>query len=132
MSPTVTVTIDSTLMKIYVYHKCSTCRKALQWLDRHGLDYTDLPIVESPPSADELHFMLDSYDGMVRKLFNTSGLLYRGMKLKDRLPRMTVEDSLTLLQTNGMLIKRPFLLAETFGLVGFREAVWGKRLLPDG
>ena len=119
-------------MKIYVYHKCSTCRKALQWLDRHRLDYTDLPIVEAPPSAGELRLMLDSYDGVVRKLFNTSGLLYRGMKLKDRLPGMSIEDSLTLLQTNGMLIKRPFLLAETYGLVGFRVAVWEKRLLPDG
>ncbi len=119
-------------MKIYVYHKCSTCRKALQWLDRHGLDYADLPIVETPPSAEELRFMLESYEGVVRKLFNTSGLLYRGMQLKDRLPGMSVEDSLTLLQSNGMLIKRPFVLAESFGLVGFREAVWEKRLLPCG
>ncbi len=119
-------------MKIYVYHKCSTCRRALGWLDSHGLAYTDLSIKDTPPSLEELRFMLDSYKGELRKLFNTSGMLYREMGLKDRLSDMSAEEAFTLLNSNGMLVKRPFLLTEGFGLVGFREVIWKKRLLSGG
>ena len=112
------------MMKIYIYAKCSTCRNALKWLDAKGLKYQSLAIRETPPPTEELEAMLGFYDGDIRKLFNTSGMDYRALKLKDRLPNMSQSEALELLASNGNLVKRPFLLNAEMGLVGFREAIW--------
>lgn len=113
---------------VYEYPKCTTCQRALDFLDRQGIEYEKLPIRETPPSKEELMRMLDFAGGNVRKLFNTSGMLYRVMKLQEKLKTMSVEEAIELLNTHGMLIKRPFLLAENVGLLGFKEKEWEKLL----
>lgn len=112
-------------MKLYQYPNCSTCRKAAKFLNEQGCDFTSINIVEQPPTKTELKAMLVSYEGDVRKLFNTSGLQYRELNMKDKLPTMTATQAITLLADNGKLIKRPFLLnTDKQGVVGFNEAVW--------
>ena len=112
-------------MKLYHYPKCSTCRKAIKFLNHNGLEYQAVDISQQAPTKSELAAMLRGYGGEVRKLFNTSGLLYREMKLKDKLAHMSDQEAIALLAANGMLVKRPFLLGdEGDGLVGFREAEW--------
>lgn len=113
-------------IKVYEYEKCSTCKKALQFLDKKGVSYERIPIVEQPPSKSELKKMLKAQDGQLRKLFNTSGQVYREKKLGDRLPQMDQEEALALLSSNGKLVKRPFVLAGEQGLVGFKEDEWKK------
>ena len=110
-------------MKVYEYAKCSTCRKALQFLDKKGIQYQKIDITEQPPTKTELKKML-SFVGDIKKLFNTSGLVYKELGLSKKLPNMTQEESLTLLASNGRLIKRPFLLTDTGGAVGFDEQKW--------
>jgi arsenate reductase len=112
-------------MKFYQYPKCSTCRKAAKYLDSKGVQFESIEITEQPPSQDELLQMLANYDGNIRKLFNTSGLVYRELNLKESLPSMSEQDAIKLLSENGKLIKRPFLLLENGkGLVGFKESDW--------
>ena len=111
-------------MKIYTYKNCSTCERATRWLDAEGITYEELPIRETPPSADELLQMLTYQNGELRKLFNTAGADYRELKLKDSLPNMTQREAIQLLASRGNLVKRPFLLGDGFGLVGFKEEVW--------
>lgn len=108
---------------VYEYAKCSTCRKALKFLDSRGVAYEKKAIVEAPPSLAELKKML-SCVGDLRRLFNTSGELYRELGLSQRLKTMTQEQALALLAQHGKLIKRPFVLAGESGLVGFDEAQW--------
>ena len=115
-------------MKIYTYKNCDTCRKALKWLDAQGMEYEQIAIRESPPTVEELQSMLAAYEGEIRKLFNTSGRDYQALKLKDSLPKMKLPEALNLLSGNGNLIKRPFLLAGTANLVGFKENEWSERL----
>ena len=115
-------------MKIYIYAKCSTCRNALKWLDSKGFTYQSIAIRETPPPTKELEAMLSFYNGDIRKLFNTSGMDYRALKLRDRLPNMSQSEALELLASNGSLVKRPFLLNAEMGLVGFREAIWEETL----
>jgi Spx/MgsR family transcriptional regulator len=110
-------------IKVYEYANCSTCRKALQWLDKRGAAYEKHPIVETPPSREELKRML-SIVGDVKKLFNTSGLVYRELKVGEKLKTMRTDQALDLLAKHGKLIKRPFALAGDKGLVGFKEAEW--------
>src|SRR5262245_50786145 len=98
-------------IRIYEYSKCSTCRNALKFLDKNDIAYEKIPIVETPPSKTELRKMLRAQDGNVKKLFNTSGELYRAMKIGSKIDSMTVEEALDLLAANGKLVKRPFLLA---------------------
>lgn len=112
------------MIKIYTYQKCSTCRKATQWLRSQGLAFEEHPIRETPPSKSELESMLNTYGGDLRKLFNTSGLDYRALGLKERLPTMAKKEALQLLAQNGNLVKRPFLLAGSFKSAGFREEDW--------
>ena len=114
------------MIKIYSYEKCSTCKKALSWLRAKGVEAEIIPIVEQPPPVSELKAML-SHAGELKKLFNTSGELYREMKMSERLPTLALEDALVLLSKNGKLVKRPFLLAENFGCVGFKEDEWEKK-----
>ncbi|MGZ3733034.1 MAG: arsenate reductase family protein [Parachlamydiaceae bacterium] len=109
---------------VYVYSKCSTCQKALQFLKQHRLSFQQKEITLTPPSLEELKQMLRFYKNDIKKLFNTSGILYREMQLSSKLPDMSESEALHLLTTEGMLVKRPFLLGNDVGLVGFREAQW--------
>ncbi len=111
-------------MKIYTYAKCDTCRKAVKWLQARGIPFTEIPIREQPPSKAELRRMLSVYQGDLKRLFNTSGGDYRELKLGEKLPTMSEAEAIDLLASNGNLVKRPFLLTEKAGLVGFREAEW--------
>jgi len=112
-------------MKLYQYPNCSTCRKATKYLIERGVDFKSINITEQPPKKTELKAMLASYDGDIRKLFNTSGVQYRELKMKDKLPTMSAKEAIDLLAENGKLIKRPFLLsADKQGIVGFKEADW--------
>ncbi|MBX9769469.1 MAG: arsenate reductase family protein [Bdellovibrionales bacterium] len=116
--------------KIYEYSKCSTCRSALKFLDQREITYEKVPIVEQPPTRTELKKMLDYLKvdgGSIKNLFNTSGEVYREMKISDKLKAgLTESAALDLLAKNGKLIKRPFLLTGKAGTVGFKEEVWKK------
>jgi len=112
------------------YPPCSTCKKAKKWLDEHGIAYTDRHIKENNPSFEELRTWLDASGLPVKKFFNTSGLLYKSMELKDKLPTMSVEEQLQLLATDGMLVKRPIIVTEDGKvLTGFKEKDWADLLL---
>ena len=111
------------------YPKCSTCQKAKKWLDAHNITYTDRHIVEEHPSYDELKQWYGKSDLPLKRFFNTSGLLYRDMQLKDKLPAMSEEEQLKLLATNGMLVKRPMIVADDRVLTGFKEKEWEEKLL---
>ena len=113
-------------IKVYQYEKCSTCRKALAFLERRGLPFASVPIVESPPTRSELEAMLKAVGGDVRRLFNTSGLLYREMKLGEKLKTLSTDEALELLSRHGKLVKRPFVVLGSSGLVGFNETEWKK------
>jgi len=111
-------------MKIYTYKGCSTCKKATRWLDDQGIAYEERPIRETPPTVDELQAMLAHQSGALKKLFNVSGGDYREMNMKERLPELSEAEAFKLLSENGNLVKRPFILGDGFGLVGFKEADW--------
>lgn len=112
------------------YPSCSTCKKAKKWLDDHNIAYTDRHIKENRPTYDELLLWLNLSGLPSKKFFNTSGLLYKSMGLKDKLPSMTVEEQLQLLASDGMLVKRPLVITDQGTvLVGFREQEWAEKLL---
>ncbi len=111
------------------YPKCTTCKKAKKWLEEHGIDYTDRNIKEENPTEEEVREFHKKSGQPLKRFFNTSGVVYRDMKLKDRLTAMTEEEQYALLGTDGMLIKRPLIVAEDFVLVGFREKEWEERLV---
>ena len=106
------------------YPPCSTCKKAKAWLDGHGVGYTDRHIKEQNPTYEELKQWHKISGLPLKRFFNTSGLLYKSLQLKERLPEMTEEEQLRLLSSDGMLVKRPILVAEDRILVGFRELEW--------
>lgn len=110
------------------YPTCSTCKKAKKWLDEHGVNYTDRNIKEENPTQDELREWYERSGLELKKFFNTSGMKYKELGLKDRLPDMTEEEKLALLATDGMLVKRPLVIAENFILVGFKEKEWEEKL----
>ena len=110
------------------YPKCSTCQKAKKWLDEHTINYTERHIVEDNPSYDELREWYQISGLPLKKFFNTSGLLYKEMQLKDKLAAMSEEEQLKLLATNGMLVKRPVVIGDNFVLLGFKEGEWIKYL----
>ena len=110
------------------YPPCSTCKKAKAWLDANGVAYTDRHIKEENPSYEELKLWHQRSGLPLKKFFNTSGLLYKSLNLKDKLPAMTEEEQLRLLATDGMLVKRPLVVLEDQVLTGFREAEWQKLL----
>ena len=116
-------------MLVLVYIKCSTCLKALKWLEEHQVDFEERPIVEQNPSYEELKAWYEKSGLPLKKFFNTSGLLYKDMKLKDKLPTMSEEEQLQLLATNGMLVKRPLVVGEDYVLTGFKEAEWNEKML---
>lgn len=113
------------------YPKCSTCQKAKKWLDAQGIAYEDRHIVEENPTYEELKEWYERSGMPLKKFFNTSGMLYKEQKLKDRLPEMSEEEQLKLLATNGMLVKRPMIVEGDTILTGFREAEWTQRLLGE-
>ncbi len=111
-------------MLFIYYPKCSTCQKAKKWLDEHHIEYRDRHIAENNPAYDELKEWHEKSKQPVRKFFNTSGLIYKEMHLKDKLPSMSEDEMLKLLAANGMLVKRPLLIDGDKVLIGFREAEW--------
>ena len=115
-------------MQFLCYPKCSTCQKAQRWLDEHGVSYELRLIREQNPSAVELRSWQQRSGLPLKRFFNTSGLQYKALGLKEKLPGMSEEDQLALLSSDGMLVKRPLLVTEDFVLVGFREAEYQERL----
>ena len=110
------------------YPKCSTCRKAKKWLDEHNIDYESRHIIENNPTSDELRKWRGVSDLPLKRFFNTSGMKYRELKLKDKLPDMSEDEQLDLLSTDGMLVKRPILVGEDIVLVGFKVKEWEEKL----
>lgn len=113
-------------MKFICYPKCTTCKKAQNWLDSKGADYTLRDIKTDNPSYEELKEWYEKSELSLKKFFNTSGMIYRSMNLKDKLDEMTDEEKLRLLAEDGMLVKRPILLTEDRVLLGFKESEWSE------
>ena len=111
------------------YPKCSTCRKAKNWLDEHDIEYESRHIVEDNPKADELQKWHEISGLPLKRFFNTSGMKYRELKLKDKLPDMNNQEKYDLLATDGMLVKRPVVVGDDFVLVGFKVKEWEEKLL---
>ncbi len=111
------------------YPSCSTCKKAKAWLDTHEVSYTNRHIKEKNPTKEELVLWYKRSGLPLKKFFNTSGLLYKSMALKDKLPTMTEDEQLELLATDGMLVKRPIIVTDSFILVGFKEKDWEEKLV---
>ena len=116
------------MLKFICYPKCTTCQKAQKWLDERNISYEMRHIKEEKPEAEELKAWYKSSDLPLKKFFNTSGLLYKSLELKDKLPSMSEEEMLSLLATDGMLVKRPLLIGEDFVLVGFKESEWEEKI----
>ena len=116
-------------MLVLCYPKCTTCQKALAWLDAHGLSYEIRNIKEQNPTEEELRAWHAKSGLPLRRFFNTSGLLYKGFGLKEKLPTMPEDEQLALLAQHGMLVMRPLRVTDSFVLVGFREAEWSAALL---
>lgn len=116
-------------MQFICYPKCSTCQKAKKWLETNHLEFKERHIVKENPSYEELKEWYAESGLPLKKFFNTSGMLYKEMQLKDKLPAMSEEEQLKLLATNGMLVKRPLIVNGNMILTGFKEAEWEKALL---
>ncbi|MBQ1660731.1 MAG: arsenate reductase family protein [Clostridia bacterium] len=110
------------------YPKCTTCKRAKNWLDEHGIEYTDRNIKEDIPTYDELKEWHKLSGLPLKKFFNTSGMLYRSMELKSKLDAMSEEDQLKLLSSDGMLVKRPIVIKNGKVIVGFKSEEWEKEL----
>ncbi len=116
------------MLKYICYPKCTTCQKAKKWLDDNNIQYELRDIKAQNPTLQELTQWYEKSGLPLKKFFNTSGLLYKSMELKDKLPTMTEEEMLALLSTDGMLVKRPILVGDDFVLVGFKEPQWQEKL----
>ena len=110
------------------YPKCSTCKKAKKWLEENNIEFEDRNIVEETPTAKELTEWIKKSEGEIKKWFNTSGLKYKELNLKEKLLTMNEEEKITLLASNGMLIKRPLVISDKGILVGFKEEKWKEML----
>lgn len=119
------------MLLLLEYPKCSTCRKAKKWLDDRGISYEDRHIAEQNPNVQELKEWRERSGLPLKKFFNTSGMLYRELGLKDRLPGMNEEEQYNLLASDGMLVKRPLLVGEDFVLAGFKEQEWKEKIMND-
>ncbi|MGN0467610.1 MAG: arsenate reductase family protein [Acutalibacteraceae bacterium] len=115
-------------MLFVCYPKCTTCQKAKKWLDENGIEYTERNIKEENPGFDELKKWFEASGLELKKFFNTSGLLYKSMQLKDKLKDMSQQEQLSLLASDGMLVKRPILVTDNAVLVGFKEKEWEEKL----
>ncbi|MCB7319256.1 arsenate reductase family protein [Lacrimispora sp. 210928-DFI.3.58] len=118
-------------MTVLCYKKCSTCQKALKWLDANGIPYKERPIKEENPTRAELEAWYKKSGLPLKRFFNTSGNLYKEMNLKEKLPKMSEEEQLDLLATDGMLVKRPLAVAADYVLPGFKEAEWKEKIKAD-
>lgn len=116
------------MLDFICYPKCTTCQKAKKWLDDNNIEYELRDIKINNPTFEELSRWFEKSGLPLKKFFNTSGLLYKSMKLKDNLPTMTEDEMLKLLATDGMLVKRPLLIGDDFVLVGFKEKEWSSVL----
>lgn len=116
-------------MLVLVYRKCSTCQKALKWLEANQVEFEERAIVEDNPTYEELKEWHAKSGLPLKKFFNTSGNIYKEMKLKDKLPEMSEDEQLKLLATNGMLVKRPFVVGDDYVLTGFKEKDWAEKML---
>jgi arsenate reductase (glutaredoxin) len=114
------------MLRIYTYRNCSTCQAAVRWLRANGSEFEERAIRETPPTRKELQTMLAAQGGNLKRLFNTSGLDYRAMKLGEKLPGLSEAEAFALLEQNGNLVKRPFLLGPGIGLVGFKLEGWAE------
>ncbi len=117
------------MLKYICYPKCTTCQKAQKWLDDNDIEYELRDIKINNPTLSEITEWYRKSGLTLKKFFNTSGLLYKSLDLKNRLPQMTEEEMLSLLSTDGMLVKRPIVVGEDFVLVGFKEDEWSKKVL---
>ena len=115
-------------MLFIYYPKCSTCQKAKKWLDAQKIEYTERNIVDVNPTYGELKEWYSKSGFPLKKFFNTSGLKYKELGLKEKLPNMTEEEQINLLATDGMLVKRPLVIGDDFVLIGFKEAQWAEKL----
>lgn len=120
---------DITKLLFVNYPKCSTCRKAKKWLEEHDFEFESKHIVDDNPTAEELRKWWEKSDLPLKRFFNTSGMKYRELKLKDKLPSMSEDEQLDLLASDGMLVKRPILVADDVILVGFKVKEWEEKLL---
>ncbi len=111
------------------YPKCTTCKKAIKWLNEHEVEFTDRHIVEDNPTAEELKEWHERSGLPLKRFFNTSGQIYRQNNIKDQLPNMSDEEQYALLATNGMLVKRPIIVGDDFVLVGFKEKEYEEKLI---
>ncbi len=111
-------------MKIYCYSRCSTCKKALKWLDENGIEYELTDIKEDNPNEETLRAAYEKSGLPLKKFFNTSGQIYRSMELSKKLPDMSEDEQFKLLASDGMLVKRPFVIGDDFVLLGFKEEEW--------
>ena len=116
------------MLRFYAYKGCDGCRKARKWLSEHGIAFEEIAIRDTPPTISELQQAL-RHIGNVRPLFNTSGMDYRKLGMKDKLPQMEDKEALELLASNGNLVKRPFAIGKDVSLVGFKPDVWSDTLL---
>ena len=115
------------MIEFICYPKCTTCQKTKKWLEDNNIEYTLRDIKEENPSFEELSEWHKASGLLLKKFFNTSGLLYKSMGLKDKLPAMSEEEQLKLLSTDGMLVKRPLVIGKDFVLVGFKEKEWSEK-----
>lgn len=111
------------------YPRCTTCKKAKKWLDEHNIEYEDRDIVKDNPQSNELKEWYEKSELPLKRFFNTSGKIYREMKLKDKLADMTEEEQIEILSTDGMLVKRPIIVTDSFVLTGFKEQEWEEKIL---
>ena len=116
-------------MLVLVYRKCSTCQKALKWLEENNVAFEERAIKEQNPTYEELKKWYQMSGLPLKKFFNTSGLIYKDLGLKDTLPTMSEDEQLHLLATDGMLVKRPLVIGDGFVLTGFKESEWAEKLL---
>lgn len=115
-------------MQFICYPKCTTCQKAKKWLEENGIVFEERHIKENNPTVEEIKVWRKQSGLPLKKFFNTSGLQYKALQLKDKLPTMSEEEQFTLLASDGMLVKRPLLIGEDFALLGFKEADWATTL----
>lgn len=119
------------MLKFICYPKCTTCKKAEKWLNDNKIEYEMRNIKMDNPSFEELTDWHKKSGLPLKRFFNTSGLLYKSLNLKEKLPEITEDDMLRLLATDGMLVKRPLLISDSFVLVGFKEAEWSEKMIKD-
>ena len=117
------------MIKAYCYDRCSTCRKALKWLEEQGVEHEVIDIKGDHPDQETIRTLYEMSGLPLKKFFNTSGMLYRELGLAKKLPDMSDEDKLELLASDGMLVKRPLIVGEDFVLLGFKEKEWEEKLL---